>query len=172
VLDHLWAGWRASYVKTIDQIPEEACLFCQLAAEPDERGLILERDDLAYSVLNRFPYTTGHLMVTPIRHVGAMADISPHEQEAMWRLLVRAESALDRAMAPSGFNLGANLGRVAGAGVPGHFHLHLVPRWPGDTNFMSTTAGTRVLPEALQDTWRNVRQALEQPDTQRSGAES
>ncbi len=161
MLDHLWAGWRSAYVTSIDDHPESSCLFCRLPEEADEDGLILERSSLAYSVLNRYPYTTGHLMVTTNRHVAGLSDPTTEERSQMWSLIVRAEAALTAAMRPSGFNLGANLGRVAGAGVPDHVHFHLVPRWSGDTNFMTATGGTRVLPEALEETWANVRAALE-----------
>jgi ATP adenylyltransferase len=100
-------------------------------------------------------------MVTTNRHVADLPDLTTEERNQMWNLIVRAEAALAAAMRPSGFNLGANLGRVAGAGIPDHVHFHLVPRWSGDTNFMTATGGTRVLPEALEETWANVRAALE-----------
>ncbi|MDH5371574.1 MAG: HIT domain-containing protein [Acidimicrobiia bacterium] len=161
MLDHLWAGWRSTYVKSIEDAADEACLFCRLPDEPDEDALIIERSPLAYSVLNRYPYTTGHLMVTTNRHLSAMAELTSEERSEMWDLVIRAETALTVAMRPAGFNLGANLGRVAGAGIPDHVHFHLVPRWAGDANFMTTTGGTRVLPESLEDTWANVRAVLE-----------
>lgn len=160
MLDQLWAGWRASYVKTVDDHPEAPCLFCRLPDEADQAAAILERAEHAYSVLNRFPYTTGHLMVTPYRHVSDIAGLRAEERAEIWDLLIRSEHALTEAMRPTGFNMGANLGRVAGAGIPGHVHFHLVPRWSGDTNFMTATGGTRVLPESLEDTWMNLRAAL------------
>lgn len=160
MLDQLWAGWRASYVKTVDDDPDAPCLFCRLPEETDQTAAVLERGDHAFSVLNRFPYTTGHLMVAPYRHVSALAGLRAEERSEIWELLIRSEHALDKAMRPAGFNMGANLGRVAGAGIPGHVHFHLVPRWSGDTNFMTATGGTRVLPESLEDTWTNVRAAL------------
>lgn len=160
MLDHLWAGWRSTYVKSIDGALDDDCLFCRLPDESDEYALILERTPLAYSVLNRYPYSTGHLMITTNRHTAGLSELTPEERSQMWDLIIRAELGLNAAMRPQGFNLGLNLGRVAGAGIPDHLHFHLVPRWLGDTNFMTSTAGTRVLPESLEDTWTNVRAAL------------
>ncbi len=112
-------------------------------------------------MLNRYPYSTGHVMIAPYRHAAAPADLTASEIEDVWNLLGDAQAAIEEAMSPAGFNLGANLGRVAGAGVPGHFHLHLVPRWEGDSNFMTTIGATRVIPEDLADTWANLRAAVE-----------
>ncbi len=159
-MDILWAGWRSDYVRNAEDLDAAGCLFCRLAGFRDEDALILERRDHAFSVLNRYPYTTGHLMVAPYRHVATPADLDESERLDAWELIARSQRALETAMRPAGFNLGANVGKVAGAGVPGHFHLHLVPRWAGDTNFMSTVGGTRVVPEDLDETWRRLRAAL------------
>jgi ATP adenylyltransferase len=159
-MEMLWAGWRSDYVRSIDDDHQGPCLFCSLPGETDEEALILERGEVAYSVLNRFPYSTGHLMVSQYRHAGGLGDIDTVERAEMWSLLDRARAACEAAMRPDGFNLGANLGRAAGAGVPHHLHLHLVPRWAGDTNFMSSISGTRVQPEDLAVTWRRLRDAL------------
>lgn len=159
-MDTLWAGWRSRYVRSADEQNEAGCLFCRLPGEDDEAALILERGARAFSVLNRFPYTTGHLMVSQYRHAADLADLTTAEVEEMWHLLVRARRALGEAMKPDGFNLGSNLGRVAGAGVPDHLHLHLVPRWSGDTSFVTTVGETRVIPEDLAVTWRLLREAL------------
>ncbi len=159
-MDTLWAGWRSRYVRSADEQNEAGCLFCRLPGEDDAAALILERGPLAFSVLNRFPYTTGHLMVSQYRHVADLADLTAAEVAEMWRLLARARRACGEAMHPDGFNLGANLGRVAGAGVPDHLHLHLVPRWSGDTSFVTTVGETRVMPEDLNVTWRLLREAL------------
>lgn len=158
-MDVLWAGWRSEYVKGAGREPGE-CLFCRLPDHDDDDALILERAGHAYSVLNLFPYTTGHLMVAPFRHVPAIAALSADEVADAWRLLARAERACRTALEADGFNVGINLGRVAGAGVPGHLHLHLVPRWEGDTNFMTTTAEARVVPEDLPSTLERLRDAL------------
>ncbi len=159
-MDILWAGWRSEYVRTAEHLDDAGCLFCRLPTEPDDEALVLERTERAFSVLNRFPYTSGHLMVAPYRHVATPKDLDHGERLAIWDLIARCQRALEAAMSPAGFNLGANVGKVAGAGVPGHFHMHLVPRWAGDTNFMSSVGGTRVVPEALEDTWERLRAAL------------
>lgn len=159
-VDHIWAGWRSQYVRAADAMNEAGCLFCRLPGEDDATALILERGALAYSVLNRFPYSTGHLMVAQYRHVADLADLTAEEAAEVWRLLVRARQACGEAARPEGFNLGANLGRIAGAGVPDHVHFHLVPRWAGDTSFMTTVGGTRVVPEDLIVTWGLLREAL------------
>lgn len=158
-MDMLWAGWRSDYVRSVDD-DASPCLFCRLPDGRDEEALILERGALAFSVLNRFPYSTGHLMVSQYRHVAGLGDLRGSEREEIWHLLDRGREACERAMAPNGFNLGANLGRVAGAGVPDHLHVHLVPRWAGDTNFMTTIGQTRVHPEDLLATWGRLREAL------------
>lgn len=158
-LDILWAGWRSQYVQSLGQEAEE-CIFCRLPGQDDEEGLIIRRGEHAFAVLNRYPYATGHLMVGPYRHVAGPGDLDDDERSEMWSLLALGEEVARRAFNPDGFNIGANLGRVAGAGVPGHLHLHLVPRWAGDTNFMSVVGGTRVIPEDLADTWTRLRAQL------------
>ncbi|MGH8937244.1 MAG: HIT family protein [Acidimicrobiia bacterium] len=161
-MEALWAGWRAAYVSG-EHDPEE-CLFCRLPQlGPDEETFILERGERGFSVLNLFPYTTGHFVAAPYRHVAELGDLTEDERSELWRLAVRGQRACGEALRPQGFNLGANLGRVAGAGVPDHFHLHVVPRWEGDTNFMTSLASVRVMPEALPDTWAKLRKALLPP---------
>ena len=161
VLDILWAEWRNTYLKSITGATEPArCLFCRLPEEPPNEAHVLETTDHAFSTLNRYPYTSGHVMVAPLRHTSELTDLTPDEVSDQWRLLARTEEALRILMAPDGFNLGANLGRAAGAGVPGHLHLHLVPRWIGDTNFTTVTGGTRVMPQSLDDTWGELRRTL------------
>ena len=159
-VDTLWAGWRSRYVRSADEWNEAGCLFCRLPDEDDAAAFILERGVLGFSVLNRFPYTTGHLMVSQYRHVADLTDLTAAEVEEIWRLMARARRACGEALKPDGFNLGANLGRVAGAGVPDHLHFHLVPRWAGDTSFVTTVGETRVIPEDLAMTWRLLREAL------------
>lgn len=158
-MDVLWAGWRSAYVGSgLEETGE--CLFCRLPEQSDEEAYLLERGEETFSVLNLYPYTTGHFVVAPYRHVPDPAGLSPEERAELWELVVRGQGACLRALTPHGFNLGANLGRVAGAGVPDHFHFHVVPRWEGDTNFMTTMAETRVIPEALSETWSKLRGAL------------
>jgi ATP adenylyltransferase len=162
VLDRLWAGWRGEYVAATADLPGEGCVLCRIIGGPpeedEERGVVWRGERCAV-VLNAYPYTTGHVMVLPIRHVGELEDLDGDESAALWAASVDAVAALRAAYRPGGVNLGANLGRAAGAGVPGHLHLHALPRWDGDTNFMTSVAETRVLPEALPTTWRKVREA-------------
>ena len=136
-------------------------MLCRLVAPdvPDREGHVLWRGRRAAAVLNAYPYTSGHLMVLPTRHVGDLEDLEPDEAAELWDGVRRAVVALKTAYRPGGINLGANLGRAAGAGVPGHLHLHALPRWEGDTNFMTAVADVRVLPEALDDTWAKLRAA-------------
>jgi ATP adenylyltransferase len=159
-MEHLWAGWRSTYIQEAGLPDPDGCLFCRLPDQPDEESLIVARAEKAFTVLNRYPYTTGHLMIAPFRHVAEPGELSESEQSGLWKSLTRAQEALQKTMSPAGFNVGANLGRIAGAGVPGHFHLHLVPRWEGDANFMTSIGSTRVLPEDLSDTWEKLFAAL------------
>ena len=156
----MWAGWRMSYVTGAER--ERGCLFCTLRAAGDDRArLVLARRAGAYLMLNAFPYNTGHLMVAVKRHVGTLAALTAAERRDLWDLAALGESLLAEVYHPSGLNVGANLGRAAGAGVTGHMHLHLVPRWSGDTNFMAAVAETKVLPEALSETCRRRAAALD-----------
>ena len=158
-MKRLWAGWRMAYVEKTGRTP--GCLFCGLARrKPSPENLVLERTDDYLIVLNAFPYNCGHLMVAPLRHRGYLATLTGAERSAVWEGLARCETALRRAYRPHGINVGLNLGRPAGAGVVGHVHFHLVPRWSGDTNFMPVTADTRVLPESLDRTYARLQEAL------------
>jgi len=163
-LERLWAGWRSPYLSEVAGEPDEgddACVFCRILASDDEAAAqVVWRDDHSAVVLNAYPYTSGHLLVMPVRHVAELDDLDgEHETPALWWALGCSVRALRGAYHPDGLNLGANLGRSAGAGVPGHVHVHVVPRWNGDTNFMTTVAETRVLPEALPETLQKVRAA-------------
>ena len=149
-----------AYVSTAGG-PEAACVFCAaLAVGDDRRALILKRGRLAFLILNAFPYASGHLMAVITRHVGTLETATAEELAEAMTLIQSASRALDAAYHPDGFNVGLNQGRVAGAGVLGHLHVHLVPRWNGDTNFMPVTADTRVLPEALEATYDRLAAAL------------
>jgi ATP adenylyltransferase len=146
---------------TAGPAPAESCLFCGLLRDPDDRRvLILHRGARAFLVLNAFPYASGHLMAVVTRHVADFDGATPDELAECMTLLQSAERALRAAYTPDGFNMGANLGRVAGAGVVGHLHFHLVPRWNGDTNFMPVIGDTRVLPESLDVTYDRLAAAL------------
>ena len=159
-MEHLWAGWRSTYIKGAGGPDPDGCLFCRLPEQMDDESLIVTRGETTFTALNRYPYTTGHVMIAPFRHVGEPGELTESEQSELWKSLAGAQQALQETMSPAGFNLGANLGRVAGAGVPGHFHMHLVPRWEGDANFMTAIGSTRVLPEDLADTWETLFAAL------------
>ena len=142
---------------------EEGCIFCDLPAEDDdERTKILARGELAFVILNSFPYNPGHVMVAPFRHVGEFGALEPGELAEIDALVARSIRVLDDEMQPQGYNLGMNLGRVAGAGIPDHVHWHVVPRWNGDTNFMPVVGQTRVLPELLEESVARLRPRFEQ----------
>ena len=152
-----------SYVSTAGG-PDAACVFCSaLFAGDDRRALILQRGALAFLILNAFPYASGHLMAVVTRHVGSIEAATPEELAEVMALIRKGTLALGAAYHPDGFNVGLNQGRVAGAGVLGHLHIHLVPRWNGDTNFMPIIGETRVLPEALETTYDRLAAALSSP---------
>jgi len=145
-----------------DHEPGPDCLFCTIGGARDDRAnFVLERAGHWYLIINRFPYTTGHLMVVCNRHVESFSELDGDEGAEFSRLLARGERAVQEAYRPDGINVGANLGRSAGAGIVGHLHVHVVPRWHGDTNFMSAVADTRVVSEDLAETYERIRAALE-----------
>ncbi|HEY3670641.1 MAG TPA: HIT domain-containing protein [Acidimicrobiia bacterium] len=162
-LDRLWAGWRTTYIDGVaNQPPPEGaddCLFERLALEPDDESLVLARNEHAFAVMNAYPYTSGHLMVAPLRHESTLAGLSRDEAAAVMELVQDANAAVLAAYTPDGINVGANIGRAAGAGVPGHVHVHVLPRWSGDTNFMTVIAEARVLPEPLTKSFDKLRAA-------------
>jgi ATP adenylyltransferase len=153
----LWAPWRLEYVGSADTT--EDCFFCAALAGGDEEGLVVRRGEHAFVLLNRFPYSSGHLLVAPLRHTGELAGLADHEIVELHRLASAGIAALSEIYGPEGYNLGWNLGRVAGAGVLDHVHLHVVPRWSGDTNFMPVLADVKVLPEHLVETRRRLAEA-------------
>ncbi len=150
----LWAPWRLEYVQQADE--QEGCIFCLAAAGDDEAGLVVHREEHALVLLNKFPYSSGHLMIAPFRHVGELAELSDDEALEIHRLARSGLAALAETFAPQGYNLGWNLGRIAGAGITDHIHLHVVPRWAGDTNFMPVLADVKVLPEHLSESRRKL----------------
>jgi ATP adenylyltransferase len=158
-MERLWAPWRSAYV-TGASGPDTDCIFCNIS-EPDRADLVLVHGRASFVILNLYPYNNGHLMVVPNRHAPNLATLNPEEQVELMRLTRHAEIALTEAYAPQGINVGINLGRAAGAGVPGHLHVHLVPRWSGDTNFMTTIGDARVLPEDLATSARKLRPIFE-----------
>jgi ATP adenylyltransferase len=153
----LWAPWRLEYIRQADE--QEGCLFCRAAEGEDEASLVLHRGRNTLALLNKFPYASGHLMVAPYRHVGEFSELEDGEVLEIHRLASQGMGALAQLYSPQGFNLGWNLGRIAGAGVVDHVHLHVVPRWAGDTNFMPVLADVKVLPEHLLETRSRLAQA-------------
>jgi len=154
-MDRLWTPWRFEYLNTAESAP--GCVFCQILDESrDANNYVLYRGRKLFVILNLFPYTSGHLMVVPRRHLSFLADASPDELHAVMDMGRHCEDALRREYRPDGYNLGFNLGRAAGAGVEHHLHLHVVPRWVGDSNFVSVVGETRVLPEELPATYQRL----------------
>jgi len=156
----LWAPWRLEYIRGIK---DSDCFICDKRDDrnDDDRNLVLARGQESFLLLNAFPYNSGHVLVAPYRHVADLADLSENELNEIMQLILRIKKIMVRMMRPDGFNFGFNLGAAAGAGVKNHVHGHLVPRWIGDTNFMPVIGDTRVVPEALTDTARRLREAWE-----------
>lgn len=155
-MDRLWSPWRYQYVSTAS--PANQCIFCaKPAVGQDEENLIVHRARHNYIVLNLYPYTNGHLMVAPYAHVASLDELAVEAATEMMGLARKAVAVLKAAYKPQGLNLGMNLGECAGAGVAGHLHLHVLPRWVGDANFMTVVGETRVMPEALSETFRKVK---------------
>jgi ATP adenylyltransferase len=155
-MDYLWTPWRYQYIASLKN--PSRCVFClETSSEYDERDFVVFRGRLSFVILNIFPYTTGHLLVAPYAHNADFQNSSQEESVEMLELVKRCQSALKQTYQPDGFNIGMNLGRCAGAGVEHHLHMHVVPRWIGDSNFMTIVGETRVLPETLETTFRKLR---------------
>lgn len=155
-MDHLWSPWRYRYVQHPAE-PDTGCIFCQKAAEQhDAENYIVHRARRNFVILNLYPYTTGHMMVVPYEHVAKLTEAQPDTLAEMMELSRRAEGVLASLYKPHGFNIGMNLGEAAGAGIAGHIHMHVLPRWRGDANFLSTVGETRVMPEELSQTYDKV----------------
>src|SRR5918997_3176451 len=154
-MERLWTPWRLAYVS--GGAKSDGCVFCDAQQNEEAAPLVVFRGDSCFVILNLFPYNNGHLMVVPNRHIAALNDTTEAERAELMDLTRRAEAALTEAYAPHGMNMGINLGKPAGAGVLDHLHLHVVPRWNGDTNFMTIVGQTRVLPEELPDTAEKLR---------------
>jgi ATP adenylyltransferase len=158
-MDRLWSPWRLAYVTAAQRTPTH-CIFCDAGTSSDAE-LVLLRGRACFVILNLYPYNNGHVMVAPHRHVNTLASLTAEEQGELMTMVRWAEMALTEAYQPQGINVGINLGKAAGAGIEDHLHVHLVPRWAGDTNFMTAVAATRVLPETLQQTATRLRPIFE-----------
>lgn len=155
-MDHLFTPWRYAYVTHAEKMPE--CLFCAKVREPDDaKALIVHRGEHCFVMLNAFPYTSGHVMIAPYEHIDQLQKLAPAGAQEMMALTQKLEGILRELYSPDGLNLGMNLGKAAGAGVAGHIHMHVLPRWVADANFMSVIGETRVNPEALETTYRRIR---------------
>jgi len=158
-MDYLWTPWRYRYIA--DAAKNDRCIFCDAAAANDDaKTLIAFRGRKNFVILNRFPYTAGHVMIVPYEHIGELSRVDAETLAEMMQLAQRLQAALEATYHPEGYNLGMNLGRCAGAGITGHLHLHLLPRWTGDANFMTTVSETRMEPEELDTTYAKLRSAL------------
>jgi len=170
----LWAPWRAEYIHCAagqDSTSRRRCLFCNLLKSKDDKeNLILHRGQHVFVVMNRFPYNNGHLMVAPNRHTADLETLSAAESAELFKLVQKSLAGLRRALRPQGFNVGANLGRVAGAGVAGHAHVHIVPRWLGDVNFMPLLSETKVISEHLAETYERLQRQFEHADSSHRSA--
>jgi ATP adenylyltransferase len=160
--ERIWAPWRLEYVKDASKDSEAECIFCaKPAAGDDEGNLIVHRGERCFVILNLFPYTNGHLMVAPFDHLGSITELPAETIAEMMELAQRAMRGLEDRYAPHGYNVGFNQGRVAGAGVEHHIHMHVVPRWGGDTNFMPVLADTRVMPQSLEQSYETLRDVFD-----------
>ncbi len=159
-MERLWAPWRIGYI--LSDKKEDGCVFCNaINSKNDEEKLVLYRSKHAFIIMNLYPYNAGHIMVVPNRHLDSPLKLTEEEQSDMFKLVNMGIDAIQKIMKPDGFNLGMNLGRTAGAGIDDHIHIHIVPRWNGDTNFMSTTSDTKVISEALKETYFKLKGALQ-----------
>ena len=158
-MERLWSPWRAKYIASGVDSQAEGCVFCRIGSDPehDESNFVLHRADHGFVVLNIFPYITGHLMIVPYLHTSELDSVPKEISDELMDLAKRSQTVLREVYSPLGFNLGMNLGAAAGAGIADHLHIHLLPRWSGDTNFMTTVGETRVLPESLETTYAKLR---------------
>jgi len=154
-MDYLWTPWRYAYVTTIDKTP--GCIFCEQQKKNDREAWIVHRAPHNFIIVNAFPYTSGHVMIVPYEHVDELQKLPPETAAEMMELCRRMEGVLREVYRPEGINLGMNIGKAAGAGVAGHVHMHMLPRWTADSNFMGTVGEARVLPEALETTYERLK---------------
>lgn len=156
----LWAPWRIEYIENTSK--NEGCIFCEKSSESNDRkNLIVHRGEMGFVIMNKYPYNNGHLMVVPNQHTSEMDSLSCEEKIELFNFLQASQNVLKEVMKPQGFNIGMNLGRLAGAGIVDHLHFHIVPRWGGDTNFMPIVGHTKVISEGLEQTWEKLKEAFE-----------
>jgi ATP adenylyltransferase len=161
-MDNLWAPWRMEYITRSREEGEEPCIFCtSLNQDSDQKNFLLYRGEKSFIILNKFPYNNGHIMVVPNQHTGDLNNLNQEEQVDLFTLIRLSTKALSKVMQPHGFNIGMNLGRVAGAGIEDHVHFHIVPRWDGDTNFMPVISNTKVVSEALEKSFSKLKRAIQ-----------
>ena len=159
-MKRLWASWRMKYISSADKQP--GCAFCEaLKKEDSAENLIVHRGKNSLIILNKYPYTSGHLMVAPLVHVANIEELDAETGNEIFQLITHSTTTLKMVYQPEGFNIGANLGQAAGAGIPGHLHFHIVPRWNGDTNYMSTIGEIRVIPEDIEITYKRIKEQLQ-----------
>ncbi len=157
-MENLWAPWRSAYILTDHK--DRGCVFCHAvkdSVEEDEKNLLVYRGQTCFCILNKYPYSGGHVMVCPNEHTDDISSMSPDSMVEFMTMIGRAQAVLKKEMTPEGFNIGANFGKAAGAGIKGHFHMHIVPRWVGDVNFMSVTSDARVISMALNDVYKRIK---------------
>lgn len=160
--EQIWAPWRLEYIERPAEGSPGSCIFVDLPNEnDDEKNLILFRGKTAFVMLNRYPYTSGHLMVAPYRHTANLSDLGDDELLEISQLIVRCTEWIGSVYRPQGFNIGVNLGEAAGAGIPTHVHWHIVPRWAGDTNYMTVVGEVRVVPQSLEDSYARLRAVIQ-----------
>jgi ATP adenylyltransferase len=158
-MDRMWAPWRIGYI--LSDKKEDGCVFCNaFRAKDDKKYLVLCRSEYSFIIMNKFPYNAGHVMIVPNKHIDNPLLLSEEEQLDIFTMVNKGINALKQALKPDGFNLGMNLGRVAGAGIDDHIHIHIVPRWNGDTNFMSTVADIKVISESIEETYEKIKKYL------------
>jgi ATP adenylyltransferase len=161
-MDHLYTPWRMAYIRG-DKADDSGCVFCAAQSHSDDDALIVARGHYHFAILNRYPYNNGHLMIVPYAHIGSQEALDSAALLELMQMTNQALAALRAVYRPAAFNLGANIGQAAGAGIAEHFHYHIVPRWPGDANFMTVTADTRVIPDTLEHTYQEVKSAWAHP---------
>jgi ATP adenylyltransferase len=158
-LERLWSPWRMQYIRNINK--EKGCVFCNaLKKKEDKKRFVVKKAKQCFCILNIYPYNNGHVMIAPNRHVDNIDKLTTVERNGMMALLVEIEKALKKILRPDGFNVGMNIGDVAGAGIKEHIHMHIVPRWKGDTNFMTTLSGTKVISQSLEELYESLRDAI------------